>query len=167
MELRGLLEGPTPPILVDVRPSSERKLSHLPGDRHFPQPELDRRLAELPRDRPIVVYCQFGSRARRAVELLMNRGFVHASALEGGIDEYSRVADPSVPRYWLTPTAGELVLRQFPRSDSGCLAYLVGDPVERQAILVDPGIDVAPYLQAISEAHWTLSGVVETHTHAD
>ena len=162
-----LLEGPAPPILLDVRPSTERKLAQLPGDRHIPLAELARRLAELPRDRPIVVYCQFGSRARQAAELLIARGFAQASALEGGVDEYSRVTDPSVPRYWLTPTAGELVLRQFPRPDSGCLAYLVGDPVEGQAILVDPGIDVTPYLQALSAAHWTLSAVVETHTHAD
>lgn len=167
VELRGLLEGPAPPILLDVRPATERKLAHIPGDRHVPLPELDRRLSELPRDQPIVVYCQFGSRARQAVELFIDRKFLYASALEGGVDEYSRVADPSVPRYWLTPTAGELVIRQFPRTDSGCLAYLVGDPVEGQAILVDPGLDVTPYLQAISESHWHLSAVVETHTHAD
>lgn len=167
VELRALLEGPAPPFLLDVRTPPGRKLARLPGDHHVPLSELGQRLAELPRDRPIVVYCQFGARAREAAGLLIEHGFTQVSALEGGLDEYSRVADPSIPRYWITPTAGELVLRQFPRPDSGCLAYLVGDPVEGEAILIDPGLDVTPYLHALSEARWKLTAIVETHTHAD
>jgi glyoxylase-like metal-dependent hydrolase (beta-lactamase superfamily II) len=146
---------------------ADRKLAHLPGDAHIPLSELGRRYAELPRDRFLVAYCQLGGRAREAVALLQDRGFTQVAALEGGLDEYSRVADPSVPRYWITPTAGELVLRQFPRTESGCLAYLVGDPIDGEAILIDPGIDVTPYLQVLSEAHWKLGAIVETHTHAD
>ena len=167
VELRSLLEGPTPPLLLDVRPMAGRKLAHFPGDRHIPLSQLGRRFARLPKDRLIVVYCQFGGHAREAVGLLLDRGFTHVAALEGGLDEYSRVADPSIPRYWLTPTAGELVLRQFPRTDTGCLAYLVGDPTEGEAVLIDPGIDVSPYLQVLSEAHWKLDAIIETHTHAD
>lgn len=167
IELRSLLQGPDPPLLLDVRPMADRKLARLPADRHIPLSELGHRYPELPMDRPLVVYCQFGARAREAVDLLQQRGFTRAAALEGGLDEYSRVADPSVPRYWLTPTAGELVLRQFPREDSGCLAYLVGDPFEGEAILIDPGIDVSPYLQVLSDAQWKLRAILETHTHAD
>jgi glyoxylase-like metal-dependent hydrolase (beta-lactamase superfamily II) len=167
IELRSLLEGPAPPLLLDVRPLAGRKLAHLPGDRHIPLSELGRRWAKLPRDRRIVAYCQFGGHARNAVALLRDRGFTKVAALEGGLDEYSRVADPSIPRYWLTPTAGELVLRQFPRTDSGCLAYLIGDPIEGEAILIDPGIDVSPYLRVLAEAHWKLDAIIETHTHAD
>ena len=162
-----MLEGPNPPLLLDVRAPAGRRLARLPGDRHIPLSELGQRFAELPRDRPIVVYCQFGARAREATGLLLDRGFTHVSALEGGLDEYSRVADPSIPRYWITPTAGELVLRQFPRTESGCLAYLVGDPVEAEAILIDPGLDVTPYLQTLSDARWKLTAIFETHTHAD
>jgi glyoxylase-like metal-dependent hydrolase (beta-lactamase superfamily II)/rhodanese-related sulfurtransferase len=167
LELRSLLEEPIPPVLLDIRPMAERQLAHLPEDRHIPQSELGHQFSELPRDRLVVAYCQFGSHARRAVDFLQSQGFTQVAALEGGLDEYSRVADPSIPRYWLTPTAGELVMRQFPRTDSGCLAYLIGDPIEGEAILIDPGIDVAPYLQVLSEATWRLSAIVETHTHAD
>jgi glyoxylase-like metal-dependent hydrolase (beta-lactamase superfamily II)/rhodanese-related sulfurtransferase len=166
-ELRALLEGPTPPVLVDVRPAASRKFARLPGDRHIPLSRLAHRSAELPKDRLIVAYCQFGGHARQAVGLLLDQGFTQVAALEGGLDEYSRVVDPSIPRYWQTPTAGELVLRQFPRIDSGCLAYLLGDPVEGEAILIDPGIDVMPYLDALLESHWKLTAVLETHTHAD
>lgn len=167
VELRNLLDGPLPPAVLDVRPAADRRHAHLRGDLHIPQSELGRRAGELPRDRLIVAYCQFGSHARQAVTFLQGQGFTHLAALEGGLDEYARVADPSIPRYWLTPTAGELVLRQFPRTESGCLAYLVGDPVEGEAALIDPGIDVTPYVEALAEVNWRLRAIVETHTHAD
>ena len=166
-ELKALLEGADPPCVVDVRSSSDRQLARLPGDRHIPLSELDHRLDELPPDRLVVLYCQFGAHAREGAELLLHRGLARVAALEGGLDEYARIADPSIPRYWLTPTAGQLVLRQFPRPDSGCLAYLVGDPVEAEAILIDPGLDVSPYLRALADGQWKLRAIVETHTHAD
>lgn len=167
VELRSLVNGDSPPVLLDVRSAEDRKLAHLPGDVHIPQAELGRRFAELPRDRLVVAYCQFGSQARRAADFLLSQQFAHVAALEGGLDEYSRVADPAIPRYWLTPTAGDLVLRQFPRTDSGCLAYLIGDPTNGEALLIDPGLEVGPYLQVLGDADWKLTGIVETHTHAD
>ena len=62
---------------------------------------------------------------------------------------------------------GTLWLRQFPRPETGCLAYLVGDRESGTAVVIDPGHDPAPYLRALSEGDWSLAGIVETHTHAD
>jgi glyoxylase-like metal-dependent hydrolase (beta-lactamase superfamily II)/rhodanese-related sulfurtransferase len=166
-ELKGLLEGPTPPLALDVRSAEERRWAHLAHDLHVPIDDLPARLATLPRDRPIVAYDQFGARARQAAELLHDRGFPLAAALEGGIDEYARVADPDVPRYELEAHGADLVLRQMPRRDTGCLAYLLADPVERVAVLVDPGIEVAPYLALLRDDGFSLAAIVETHTHAD
>lgn len=166
-ELKALLEGSAPPLLVDVRPPSERAYAHLPGDRHVPLFDLAARARGLPKDRPIVTYCQFGSEARRAADFLRRHGFDLAAALEGGLDEYARVADPGVPRYSPGARDGPLVLHQLPRSDSGCLAYLLGDPTEREAVVIDPGRDVEPYLAILRDGGWRLAWVVETHTHAD
>jgi sulfur dioxygenase len=166
-ELKGLLDGPAPPLALDVRSGEERRLAHLAGDLHVPIDDLPARLATLPRDRPIVAYDQFGSRARQAAELLHDRGFPLAAALEGGIDEYARIADPDVPRYDLEARGADLVLRQMPRRDTGCLAYLLADPIERVAVLVDPGIEVAPYLALLHDGGFSLAAIVETHTHAD
>jgi len=44
--------------LLDVRPGDEYALGHVPGALNVPLEELDRRLAELPRDREIVAYCR-------------------------------------------------------------------------------------------------------------
>jgi sulfur dioxygenase len=165
-ELRGLLEGSDPPWLLDVRPATERSVAHLPGDHSVPLAELPVRIPELPRDRAIVVYDRAGGLARRAVELLEESGFGRVAALEGGLDAYSRTVDPTIPRY-AEPLESGLLLEQLPRAATGCLSYLVVDPVERTAALIDPGHDVTPYLAELARGGWTLAAIVETHTHAD
>jgi glyoxylase-like metal-dependent hydrolase (beta-lactamase superfamily II) len=167
LELAAALASPQPPLLVDVRPDVERSFARLPGDLPFPLHDLPQSHGQLPRTRPMVVYDQFGSQARRAVEFLIAQGHPNAVALEGGIDEYARVADPTIPRYDPHTTEGGLVLQPFPRMDSGCLTYLVADPFSQTAVLIDPGIQIDPYLATLHDAHWRLAAIVETHTHAD
>ncbi len=166
-ELRDLLAGPSPPRLLDVRPAGERAVARLPGELWVPLPELPRRLADLPPRDPLIVYDQFGNGARQAVALLRRSGVTRAAALEGGIDEYARQVDPTVPRYPAGLRDGRLLLAQLPRPESGCLAYFVGDPEAREAVILDPGTDVDPYLRLLADGHWRLSAIVETHTHAD
>jgi len=45
-------------VLIDVRPEHEYATEHLPGAVSIPLDELEARLSELPRDRPIVAYCR-------------------------------------------------------------------------------------------------------------
>ncbi len=166
-ELGGLLRGPNPPLVVDVRPTEERRLAHIPGDRHVPLDQLAGSLGALPHDRAIVLYDHLGFRARVATEFLLDRGFDRVAALEGGIEEYSRVVDPSLGRYSDHRRGAELVVRQMPRMETGCLTYFVGDPVAHVAVVIDPGHDVAPYETVLKEGGWKLAAIVETHTHAD
>lgn len=151
--------------LVDVRPAVERRLARLMDDRHVPASELAQRFAELPRDRPILLYDHYGPEAERAAALLNASGFAGASYLTGGIDEYARDVDPAVGRY--ASESPGYVLRQLPRRATGCLTYLLGDPAARRAVLIDPGAEVAPYLHQLREENWRLAAIVETHTHAD
>ncbi|HEV2316494.1 MAG TPA: MBL fold metallo-hydrolase [Thermoplasmata archaeon] len=160
------LAGGEPPYLLDVRPPRERELAHLAGDHPIPLAELPGRLGEIPRDRTVVVYCQFGSQARRAAAFLEAQGWEQVAALEGGLDEYARLVDPSIPRYQ-ERTGDRLFLRQFPRRESGCLSYLLADPVDHAAVLLDPGHEVEPYLAELRRGDWKLRAIVETHTHAD
>lgn len=166
-ELRSLLDGPSPPYLLDVRAGAERKIAALPGDHHLPLHALAGSLSSLPRDRPIVAYDHLGFLAREAVGFLQGHGFPFSAALEGGLDEFSRIADPRIPRYDLDAGGVDLVVRQLPRRESGCLAYFVGDPEEKVGVMIDPGHDVGPYLELLREGRWTLGAIVETHTHAD
>jgi len=165
--LRALLDGPAPPYVLDVRSESERRLGSLPGDHHLPLHAIASGVGALPRDRPIVVYDHLGFHAREAVGYLQDHGFPFSAALEGGLDEFARIADPTVPRYDLDARGVDLVLRQLPRAESGCLAYFLGDPDAKVAVMVDPGHEVAPYLALLKDGGWRLAAIVETHTHAD
>jgi rhodanese-related sulfurtransferase len=63
------------PFLVDVRTPQEYVGGHIPGALNIPVDDLRSRLAELPRDREIAVYCQVGQRGYLATRILLQAGF--------------------------------------------------------------------------------------------
>lgn len=75
------------PWLLDVRTSKEYADGHIPGSFHIPVDELRQRLDEVPRDRPLAVYCQVGQRGYIATRLLRQHGF-EAANLSGGYKTY-------------------------------------------------------------------------------
>jgi len=87
--------------LLDVRQEWEHQLAKLPGDLVIPLHELPARLEEVqpPEGAEIVCYCHHGVRSLSAAALLREAGYGNALSLRGGIDLWSRVIDPSVPRY--------------------------------------------------------------------
>lgn len=62
-------------VLLDVRTPEEFAAGHLEGARNIPLGELSARMGELPRDRPVVVYCRSGARSARAVARLREAGY--------------------------------------------------------------------------------------------
>ncbi|WP_028117548.1 FAD-dependent oxidoreductase [Ferrimonas senticii] len=76
-------------LLLDVRTAAElSKLGQIPGSINIPVDELRGRLAELPKDKTIVVICQVGLRGHVAQRMLSNCGF-NAVNLIGGYKTYS------------------------------------------------------------------------------
>lgn len=75
--------------VLDVRPHDEYASAHLPHARSMPLDELKKRLAELPRDTPVVAYCRgpFCLMARDAVALLRQKGY-RALHLTDGVAEW-------------------------------------------------------------------------------
>lgn len=61
--------------LVDVRTPEEFAEGHIAGARNVPVSELASRLAELPRNVPVVVYCRSGGRSASAASQLAAAGF--------------------------------------------------------------------------------------------
>jgi rhodanese-related sulfurtransferase len=63
--------------VLDVRPEDEFALGHVPGALNVPLSALERRLADLPRDREIVAYCRgpYCVLSFEAVAALRERGF--------------------------------------------------------------------------------------------
>jgi rhodanese-related sulfurtransferase len=76
-------------VVLDVRPEDEFTTAHLPHARSLPVNELKKRLAELPKDIPVVAYCRgpFCLMAKEAVELLRKKGY-QAFHLTDGVAEW-------------------------------------------------------------------------------
>ena len=86
-------------ILLDVRRDDEVSHASIPGALHIPMNEVQFRIREIPRGKPIVVICHHGERSWRIARFLLTDGYKEVYNLEGGIDAYSLDVDPSVPRY--------------------------------------------------------------------
>jgi NADPH-dependent 2,4-dienoyl-CoA reductase/sulfur reductase-like enzyme/rhodanese-related sulfurtransferase len=71
------------PLVLDVREPDECAAGMLPDALNIPLNQLRGRLAELPRDRMIVVYCAVGQRGYYAVRMLRQNGF-DARNVSGG-----------------------------------------------------------------------------------
>lgn len=76
-------------VVLDVRPEVEFATAHLPHAWSMPLAELKKRLAELPKDLPVVAYCRgpFCLMAKDAVELLRKKGY-RAFHLTDGVAEW-------------------------------------------------------------------------------
>jgi rhodanese-related sulfurtransferase len=94
-----LKRGPAHVVLLDVREPDERELAAIEPSLHIPMRDVPLRLAELPKDREIVVYCHGGTRSAMIAGFLEAKGYRDVGNLSGGIDAWSRKVDPNVPRY--------------------------------------------------------------------
>lgn len=86
-------------LLLDVREPDEVAICAIAGSRHIPMRQIPEALAELPRDRLILVQCHHGGRSLRVTQFLRANGFTQVSNVAGGIDAWAQQIDPSLARY--------------------------------------------------------------------
>ena len=77
-------------VILDVRERSEWQRARVPGAVHVPLVEVESRLAELPKDRPVVVHCALGGRSALAAKRLSALGYKDVRNLRGGIKAWAR-----------------------------------------------------------------------------
>jgi rhodanese-related sulfurtransferase len=101
LALRDRLAAGEPTLLVDVREDAERAHCRIGDGPHIPLGELHHRAAELdvPEGVLVVVYCHHGVRSLTGAAILQQHGIAGAASLQGGIDQWSALVDPRVPRY--------------------------------------------------------------------
>jgi len=97
-ELKAMIDSGQSFELVDVRSEDERAFSSIEGSRLLDQAYHDDLLGR-DRDTPIVFQCHHGIRSQGAAEYFLEHGFRNLYNLQGGIDAWSLLVDPSVPRY--------------------------------------------------------------------
>lgn len=86
-DLAGVMSGKPRPFLLDVREPLEWKAMNLRslGAVLVPKEHVTERLQEIPKDRPVVVYCHSGVRSMDVARVLVAAGYNGVRNLEGGI----------------------------------------------------------------------------------
>lgn len=82
--------------LLDVREPYEVEMCGI-GGQSLPMSQLVDRIAEIPKDMPVVVHCRSGSRSCAVIDALTTRyGFTNLINLKGGILAWHDEVDPSL-----------------------------------------------------------------------
>jgi adenylyltransferase/sulfurtransferase len=97
-ELKRRIDAGEDAYILDVREPFEYRIANI-GGILIPMNEVPRRLAEIDRDREVIVQCRSGSRSQQVAEYLKQIGYPRVVNLAGGILAWSDEIDPSVPKY--------------------------------------------------------------------
>lgn len=91
------------PFLLDVREPFEKYQSDIDYEHStlIPVDQLNNRLDEIEshKEDEIVCMCRSGSRSAQACKLLKEKGFKNVKNLKGGINEWAKKIDSSLPIY--------------------------------------------------------------------
>jgi sulfur-carrier protein adenylyltransferase/sulfurtransferase len=85
-------------FVLDVREPHEYQIANI-GGTLIPMNQVPQRLAEIDRNREIVVQCRSGARSQRVAEFLAAQGYPNVKNLAGGILAWSDQIDPKIPKY--------------------------------------------------------------------
>ncbi|CAI8271365.1 MAG: Thiosulfate sulfurtransferase GlpE [Opitutia bacterium UBA7350] len=86
-------------VLLDVREPDELEICSILGAHHIPMTEIPERIAEIPKDIPLVVFCHHGMRSMKVLQYLAERGYDRVLNLKGGIDAWALSVDKKMRRY--------------------------------------------------------------------
>lgn len=83
-DLRDSLDKENNLFLLDVRMPEEVAEGRIEGVVNIPLPEIEKRIAEIPKDKEIITICARGGRASAAMFLLNDKGYNQVKVLIGG-----------------------------------------------------------------------------------
>ena len=86
--------GAQAPFVLDVRAPEEFVTGHVPGAVNIPYDQVAARLAEVPKDKDVVLYCRSGRRAGMAAEVLAAQGYTRLKHLEGDMPAWIEKGRP-------------------------------------------------------------------------
>jgi rhodanese-related sulfurtransferase len=82
---RSLKESADHFFVIDLMSKEDFSVNHIPGAVNIPVEELNNRLAEIPKDKNVVVVCRRGlMKSDLALQQLQQSGFTNAQKLSGG-----------------------------------------------------------------------------------
>src|SRR6266542_1106490 len=60
-----------------------------------------------------------------------------------------------------------MYFKQFLHDERGCASYFIASRESREAAVIDPQLDIQPYLDLAEERGYRITLVIDTHLHAD
>lgn len=102
-DLKQKIDNEEGPFVLDVREPFEQYQSKLDYENStlIPLGELADRLNEIEaqKDQEVVCMCRSGGRSAKACEILEKEGFENVANLKGGINQWAKDIDTSLPVY--------------------------------------------------------------------
>ena len=168
LELARLVDDPSrAPFILDVRAPDQFEAWRIEGAAGIDTLNIpywtafvddEETIAQLPKDRDVVVVCAKGDSSDLVVETY---GEPNLANLAGGMEDWAATLVPHA----LHDDGTQLVV-QFDRIAKGCLSYIVGER-GREVAVIDPAASVATYIEFAEELDADITHVFDTHLHAD
>lgn len=77
-------------FILDVRNFDEHQICRMDGATWIPLDSVEAQFEQIPRDRPVYVYCASGNRSREAIQRLEGLGFKNLVNVDGGLREFEK-----------------------------------------------------------------------------
>lgn len=81
-------------VFIDIRTAEKFKTGSIPQARNVPAADLEAKLSTLPKNKPIIAFCDQGRESVRVVAALRKQGFEQAVSLEGGLRSWVQAGMP-------------------------------------------------------------------------
>jgi rhodanese-related sulfurtransferase len=101
-EVKRRIDAGEPLVLIDVREPEEFAITRIEGATLIPMRNIPASLQQLEAkadESTLIVFCHHGVRSLNVVRWLREQGVSACQSMVGGIDAWSALIDPSVPRY--------------------------------------------------------------------
>jgi rhodanese-related sulfurtransferase len=82
-------------FILDVRQPEEWTAGHIPDATLIPLGDLSARIAEVPRDRKVVVVCRSGNRSAQGRDILLGAGHPSVTSMAGGMNDWAAAGYPT------------------------------------------------------------------------
>lgn len=75
--------------IIDARESKDYEAGHLKGAIHVMVDDVEAKLSEIPKDKPVLVYCYSGNKSMNVAQKLSDAGYADVSNALDGTKEYT------------------------------------------------------------------------------
>jgi len=83
-------------FLMDVRKIDDRREGYIEGSHHIYVGEVPGRIGEIPRNLPVVVYCDSGYKSTTACSYLQKNGYTNLTSILGSMTAWKKAGYPVV-----------------------------------------------------------------------